>query len=1065
MGRNRRRRARVLCMLVLLLSLLVPAAGPAQVHAQQPPVPPVPPTPPRVDQGLVRQLSQEGNGQVKIEHHRETGKVRFVGTNPGQPIARSARVATGASPVDAARGFMATYGPLFGVQDQAHELAVKREKPDAGGRSIVRFAQQHEGIPVFAGEVIVNLDRAQNVQAATGELLPDIAVDMTPRIGKDEVREAALASVAREVEREAGRLSASEPELWIYNRALLGDPGPRITQLVWRLEVTAGRAEPVRYLVLVDAHSGAIALKFNQIAHARNRETYDMNHSTTTGTLVCNESNPTCAGQIQDAVDAHVYAGHTYDFYLAKHGRDSLNGAGMTLRSFVRYSTGYQNAFWDGAEMVYGDGFSHADDVVAHELTHAVTQFESGLLYFRQSGAINESFSDIWGEFVDLTNGAGNDAAGVRWLTGEDLAGFGPIRNMASPPAFNDPDKVTSALWWGSVTDHGGVHINSGVNNKAAFLLTDGGTFNGKTVTGLGIDKVARLYYEVQTNLLTPGSDYADLYTALQQACSTLVGTGVTTVADCQEVLDAVQAVEMDKVPANGAAVQAPVCPSGQAPVSVFFDDLENTATTNASFASSVLSGTGTGWSYPQPAQYTSTTSGTKNFHALNRSTAGSYVMARTADVTLPANAFLRFNHAWSFEAEPISSTTARYWDGAILEYSTNNGGSWQNASALPMDGGYNGTLVAGGANPLAGQNAWVGNSDYGSTRVNLASLAGQNFRFRFRVGTDSTIGDDGWFIDDVRIYTCSAGPAAGVTVTPTSGLTTTEAGSTATFTVVLNSVPTANVTIGLSSSDTTEGTVSPSSLTFTPANALTAQTVTVTGVDDAVIDGSVAYTIVTQAASSADPQYNTLNPADVAVTNSDDEVTQTLTVTVVGSGTVSGPGIACGPDCSENYLGGTVVTLTASPAAGWRFAGWSGACSGLNACQVTMDGAKSVTATFQGAVPVSVGLAQGTQPNGDKILGATIGPRPGCGPITQARFGTVGVPFVNTRVSVSSPPGGPTGQTAGFTYQPPPSTSSLSLRIERVAPSGSATVEIALSYAGCGDWHTVVGGGPHAFE
>jgi hypothetical protein len=114
---------------------------------------------------------------------------------------------------------------------------------------------------------------------------------------------------------------------------------------------------------------------------------------------------------------------------------------------------------------------------------------------------------------------------------------------------------------------------------------------------------------------------------------------------------------------------------------------------------------------------------------------------------------------------------------------------------------------------------------------------------------------------------------AVGFTVTPTSGLVTTEAGGTATFTVKLNSTPTANVSIGLSSSDTTEGTVLPTTLTFTPANALTAQTVTVTGVDDTIVDGALAYTIVTGAATSTDSGYNGVNAADVAVSNSDNDV------------------------------------------------------------------------------------------------------------------------------------------------------------------------------------------------
>jgi subtilisin-like proprotein convertase family protein len=130
-----------------------------------------------------------------------------------------------------------------------------------------------------------------------------------------------------------------------------------------------------------------------------------------------------------------------------------------------------------------------------------------------------------------------------------------------------------------------------------------------------------------------------------------------------------------------------------------------------------------------------------------------------------------------------------------------------------------------------------------------------------------------GWRLDiQTAVPACCVG-AAGITVTPTSGLTTTEGGGTASFTVALNSVPTADVTIGLSSSDSTEGSVSPASLVFTPLSALTPQTVTVTGVDDAVIDGDQAYTIVTAPAVSDDPAYSGLNPLDVSVTNMDDDV------------------------------------------------------------------------------------------------------------------------------------------------------------------------------------------------
>ena len=183
----------------------------------------------------------------------------------------------------------------------------------------------------------------------------------------------------------------------------------------------------------------------------------------------------------------------------------------MPSRSTVHYGSAYVNAFWNGTQVAYGDGtVSVADDVVAHELTHGVTQYTSNLFYYRQSGAINESLSDVWGELINLTNGRGNDDPAVRWLIGEDIAGLGAIGGMSNPPAFSDPDRMTSPFYWLADSDNGGVHTNNGVNNKAASLMVDGGTFNGQTITGLGVTKVAQIYYEVQTHLLTSASDYAD---------------------------------------------------------------------------------------------------------------------------------------------------------------------------------------------------------------------------------------------------------------------------------------------------------------------------------------------------------------------------------------------------------------------------------------------------------------------------------------------------------------------------------------------------------------------------
>jgi Zn-dependent metalloprotease len=115
---------------------------------------------------------------------------------------------------------------------------------------------------------------------------------------------------------------------------------------------------------------------------------------------------------------------------------------------------------------------------------------------------------------------------------GEDTS-IGALRDMQDPTVFGDPDRMGSPNYYTGSDDSGGVHTNSGVGNKTAYLITDGDTFNGYTVTGLGITKAAKIYYEVQTNILISTSNYHSLYDALGQACTTLVGTAGITSSDC----------------------------------------------------------------------------------------------------------------------------------------------------------------------------------------------------------------------------------------------------------------------------------------------------------------------------------------------------------------------------------------------------------------------------------------------------------------------------------------------------------------------------------------------------
>lgn len=733
---------------------------------------------------LLADLQRTTNGQAQIAYHAETGKVRFVGTDQQHPVAPPSLLPANASPEQTARTYLTTYSALFGIRDQARELNVMHTQTGEHGRNLVRFQQMYRGVPIIGGELIVQSDQRGNMLSMNGEVLPDLQLNIAPTISALSAQQTAISAVSKAYHIRSAELRASQPQLWIFNPALLGGAGLRRNTLVWRMELTAPTADtPIREFVLIDAQHGNVALHFNQIAEAKRRYVCNANNAIdndgdpnnnceTAAQRVRSEGGPSTG--IADVDLAYEYAGLTYDFYYTLFGRDSLDGQGLPLISLVKYcssanSCPFENAFWNGQQMTYGDNYASADDVVAHELTHGLTEFTAHLFYYYQSGAINESLSDVFGELLDQSDGRGNDAPSVRWQIGEDLP-IGAIRDMRNPGAFQNPDTTSSPDYYGDTDDHGGVHTNSGVNNKAAYLMTDGGTFNGHTVVGLGATKVAHIYYEAETKLMTSATDYQDLSDQLQQACRNLVGSYGITAANCQQVTAAVAATEMDQVPLNAQTAKAPMCGAGQYPQDVFFDDFERPQ--NGTWASSARTGANE-WFYPanttRYGDFTYATSGRNNLWGNDQGgtqdeplAPADYSIAMTRNVVVPSQAYLHFNHAYGFEAD-----TSDAYDGGMVEYSTNGGTTWQDAGALLINNGYNGTLATG-ENPLGGREAFVGHSNgYGSSRANLNTLAGRSVRFRFRIGTDSITDDYGWFIDDLRIYTCGTTPP--VTPTPPS--------------------------------------------------------------------------------------------------------------------------------------------------------------------------------------------------------------------------------------------------------------------------------------------------------
>ena len=725
--------------------------------------------------------SAQGKDGIKRQFNAQKGKVSFIGPESGRALAAAQALGTSSSirPVDPAMALAKRFAPEFGLKNPERDLSKIKTASPGDGRMTVHYQQNYQTIPVLGGELIVNTNENGDLYSINGEVAADLSLSTQPTIDSEQARQSALQAMAKWYQKASADFLVAEPELWIFDESLLRT-STRPVELVWRMEVTSlDKSMPVRELVLVNAQRGNLSLHFNQVdtawaASSNSRanqasvttlttegspaqtvtavvNTYTAGNGTILpGTFLCAQSAPNCTGGSNPHADkAHLYAIGTYNLYQSNHSRNSIDNNNMPVISTVHYDSGYANAFWSGEQMVYGDGYGFplADDVVAHELSHGVTQHESNLFYYYQSGAINESFSDLWGEYYDQTNGKGTDTAGVKWQIGEDISGLGAIRSMNNPAAFSNPDKMSSGDYSEGEDDNGGVHSNSGLNNKAVFLMVDGGTFNGKSISALGWVKTAAIYYEVNTNLLSSGADYSDLYFALQQACSNLIGQKGITSGDCIEVKDAVDAVEMNAQPAQNFNTDAPLCSAGT-PNILFMDDLE------AGPANwSLTNGATTRWQVDSPYYGLYAQSGIHSLYADDYPAAITDANARLAPFTIPNNAYLHFAHAFGFE----SFGDPYYFDGGVLEYSTNGGVNWVDANSLIDFNGYKGTIYSDWNNPLKGRPAFVGSSHgYISTRLNLASLAGQTVTFRWRMGLDDVVSAWGWWVDNVKVYTCA---------------------------------------------------------------------------------------------------------------------------------------------------------------------------------------------------------------------------------------------------------------------------------------------------------------------
>lgn len=314
--------------------------------------------------------------------------------------------------------------------------------------------------------------------------------------------------------------------------------------------------------IVADSYNGSYRLRETGRNGGTSVETYNLKKGTSYSSAVDftdtdNVWNNVNTNKDQYATDAHWGAEMTVDYLYTKFGRKSIDNNHFAIKSYVHYSTNYFNAFWDGSRMTYGDGSSTTNggkpltaiDVCGHEITHGMTSKTANLVYQREPGALNEGFSDIFGNSIERWA----RPTQASWTLGEDFSYV--IRDMANPNAYGQPDTYLGKYWKAATTsgcaspsqanDYCGVHTNSGVLNFWYYLLVTGGSGTNDNgfaynVSGIGLDKAAAIAYRTLTTYLTSTSTYANTRTYSLQAAADLYGAGSNEVTQVTNAWNAV---------------------------------------------------------------------------------------------------------------------------------------------------------------------------------------------------------------------------------------------------------------------------------------------------------------------------------------------------------------------------------------------------------------------------------------------------------------------------------------------------------------------------------------------
>jgi Zn-dependent metalloprotease len=856
-----------------------------------------------------------------------TGTVRHARFKPGSAVPE----AVGRS--EKAEHFLLRFGEAFGIDSQRSQLVLKREHVDRIGHSRLVYDQVYRGVPVFGGRFAIHFDDGGRLIGANGSVLPDLAVEtIKPAIDEAAAHDLAVGIVAKRYGIDPLYLTISSSELVVFHDgAVWGRSGE--AHLAWNIELTSDVA--IAEQLFIDAGNGRLLGRIDRIEPITRRI-----YENTQSNLVWEEGDPlpySGSGPLRDEEINNLItvAEQTYNTFLNLSGGTFLSWTGddgVMRSTYDRNGDSCPNAYFNGSSTTFCVGTA-TDDIVAHEWAHGYTRSTHGLVYQWQSGALNESYSDIFGEVVDLLYDSGTDnpsgiresgtcsaattmaetelavvepvsiagplnvrganfnpappwavsgqveladdgigngndacdelvgftpgtialitmancserfltpvsnaeAAGaigaivvnplndavttmtgsgrlgipavfigrsdgdvlrdaidegltvsmraggdgsLRWLVGEDSSSFGgAIRDMWNPECLTDPGRVFSERYYCGSGDNGGVHINSGVPNRAFAMLVDGGAEDGIEVPAIGMTRAAHIYWRAMSVYQGPLSDFLDHANLLAVSCQDLIGaalpdllTGQTspeviTPETCAAVEAAMAVTEMRQWPEQCRfdtilARPAPVQPGAIEILSETFD---------APPADWTLSNEGVHAEYrPRDWVWVESVPGSgdggayyaENSPSLGNCQAGSddqsgvvHLDSPSLELPLGTRPVVLFDHYVATE-DPV--------DGGNFKISVNGGPFEVVPSDAFLFNPYNDELrqAQWNDNPMAGEEAFTGTDattyrgSWGQSQVDLSTLVsgGDTIVLRFDFGTDGCGGQDGWYIDNVRM-------------------------------------------------------------------------------------------------------------------------------------------------------------------------------------------------------------------------------------------------------------------------------------------------------------------------